>query len=305
MALQSSGQISISDIATELSAGSTNLSLRSLSSTAGFTTPDAVSEFYGYSHATYSNSHYYQLTASSGNALLRTASTSPFNLSTSQDLSISVWVRQDSGGTANQILWDFSNNTGSTANRFFLQWQSSSNHLIARFRTGSSNFDLQWDLNDNSSVTGLNSGNWSSTNRGNVVDGNFCMITLTYDASQSSGATAFKCYWNASEMTTTTGSTSNSRSTSAVNHICLGNNAHNSTTSAGAFDGAMDEFKIYNDLLTSGEVSTIYNSGSIAASSETHSAQLQTEITFDTDTSDSNGDFPTATTDSGTRVSWT
>jgi len=47
MALQSSGPISFSQIKTELASSSN--SLRALSATAGFSTPDAVSEFYGYS----------------------------------------------------------------------------------------------------------------------------------------------------------------------------------------------------------------------------------------------------------------
>ena len=47
MALQTSGPISISDIKTEL--GSSSNSLRNLSAAAGFSTPDAMSEFYGYS----------------------------------------------------------------------------------------------------------------------------------------------------------------------------------------------------------------------------------------------------------------
>jgi hypothetical protein len=46
MALQSSGAISISQIKTEL--GSASNSLRTLSSQAGKSTPDAMSEFYGY-----------------------------------------------------------------------------------------------------------------------------------------------------------------------------------------------------------------------------------------------------------------
>jgi hypothetical protein len=47
MALQTSGPISISNIKAEL--GSASNSLRALSSAAGFSTPDAMSEFYGYS----------------------------------------------------------------------------------------------------------------------------------------------------------------------------------------------------------------------------------------------------------------
>jgi hypothetical protein len=47
MALQTSGPISISNIKAEL--GSTSNSLRALSAAAGKSTPDAMSEFYGYS----------------------------------------------------------------------------------------------------------------------------------------------------------------------------------------------------------------------------------------------------------------
>jgi hypothetical protein len=50
MALQSSGQISIGDIRTEI--GSSSGSLRTLSAAAGKSTPDAISEFYGYSNVT-------------------------------------------------------------------------------------------------------------------------------------------------------------------------------------------------------------------------------------------------------------
>ena len=49
MALPSSGAISISQIRTEL--GSSSGSLRTLSAAAGKSTPDAMSEFYGYSAA--------------------------------------------------------------------------------------------------------------------------------------------------------------------------------------------------------------------------------------------------------------
>jgi hypothetical protein len=51
MALQSSGAISVSQIKTELGNGSG--SIRTLSAAAGKSTPDAMSEFYGYSNAAY------------------------------------------------------------------------------------------------------------------------------------------------------------------------------------------------------------------------------------------------------------
>jgi hypothetical protein len=54
MALQSSGQISLDDIRVEIGATQSNVSLGSMSAVAGFTGEDAMSEFYGYSHITYS-----------------------------------------------------------------------------------------------------------------------------------------------------------------------------------------------------------------------------------------------------------
>lgn len=54
MALQSSGQISLNDIRAELGAATTNVSLGAMSDTAGFAAEDKISDFYGYSHVTYS-----------------------------------------------------------------------------------------------------------------------------------------------------------------------------------------------------------------------------------------------------------
>lgn len=51
MALQVTGPISIDNIRTELGQAQANSSLRTLSSLAGKSTPDAMSEFYGYSNA--------------------------------------------------------------------------------------------------------------------------------------------------------------------------------------------------------------------------------------------------------------
>lgn len=52
MALPTSGPLSMSAIASEQEVSLSNVSLRSMSATAGFVTPDAISEFYGYSATT-------------------------------------------------------------------------------------------------------------------------------------------------------------------------------------------------------------------------------------------------------------
>ena len=52
MALQSSGAISIDNIRTELGQAQANSSLRALSALANFSSPDAMSDFYGFSAST-------------------------------------------------------------------------------------------------------------------------------------------------------------------------------------------------------------------------------------------------------------
>lgn len=52
MALPTTGPLSMSAIATEQGISLSNVSLRNMSATAGFVTPDAISEFYGYSFTT-------------------------------------------------------------------------------------------------------------------------------------------------------------------------------------------------------------------------------------------------------------
>ena len=50
MSLPTTGPLSLNDIKVELGASSNNVSLGAMSDTAGFTAPDKVSEFYGYSN---------------------------------------------------------------------------------------------------------------------------------------------------------------------------------------------------------------------------------------------------------------
>ena len=52
MALTGSGEIRFSDVATELGVALSNVSLRSMSLTAGKSSPDSMGEFYGYSAIT-------------------------------------------------------------------------------------------------------------------------------------------------------------------------------------------------------------------------------------------------------------
>ena len=284
MALQSSGQIKISEIKTEL--GSSSNSLNTLSVAAGKTAPHAMSEFYGYS--AYTNSHYYSNDGTNDYITGTKTGSTPFDINTTQDLSFNFWVRIKSSSKNNETLWNFGSTQANGNNRIFMQYIANSNRLLCRVRTNSVNFDRQFGLHDNSSATGISNSStgWTTGQRGNVNSDNFCMLTLTYDASQTNSANAFKLYWNGSELTSQAANTSGSRTSTRADYFRFCENIH-TTASAGNANVDIDEFKVYTDILTPSEITTLYNSGTITDSSQTHSSSLLTEWTFDSDEHDS------------------
>ena len=314
MALPSSGQISFSDISTELNQAS-NFQLSSTDAVEGAVetintasasypnadAPHAISEWYGYDHdaVSYTNSRYYQ-NDGTGDYIDCTTSTSPFDINSTQDLSFSFWVRH-TGSKQNQLLMNFGNTNANGNNRIMINYSANLNRIICRMRTNSTNFDRQFALHDNTSATGISSSSlgWSSTNRGTVNGQNFCMLTVTYDASQSTGAGAFKFYWNASECTTTAASANGTRTAITSTKGRIGENLH-LTDSAGNATLDYDEIKIYNKVLSSSEVTTLYNSGTIAASSQTVSSGLITEWTFDNNNANDSNSKYTNTITNGT-----
>lgn len=293
MALQTSGPISLEDIATELSVSISDVSLRSMSATAGFSEPDSIAEFYGYSAASgYTNTRYYQ-NDGTGDYINCTTSTSPFSINTTQDLSFSVWVR-NTGNKQNQLIWNFGNTNANGNNRFMFTYSQSLNRLICRIRTNSTNFDRQFPLHTgNGTITGITSSStgWKSANRGNVNAIGFCLLTVTYDASQTNATNALKLYWNDSELTYQSNANNGTRTSINATKGRIGENLH-LTNSAGNATLDYDELKIYNKVLSSSEVSTLYNSGVIADSSQTVSSGLITEWRFDdNNANDSNSKY--------------
>lgn len=295
MALQSSGQISISDILTEggQSATRANTSLRDLEDGNVFTintdspskpngsVPNAISEWYSYDHSyvAYSNDYFYF------NDGVNDYIQGPWEGQTSladNDWSISFWVKQNQTTVASQQLWDFNADgtidSGNTTDRVFLQYVGSTNRLLVRVRTNSTNFDRQVSLHDNIATTGVSSAGWTSSNRGNVNALGFCMITVVYDSSQTTGAAAFKIYWNGTELTGSPASTNGTRTNNILGSLCLCASQHATTSGNAAV--LMDEWAFYSDTLTSGEITSIYNSGTIVSPHTIHTDNLQEVVQF-------------------------
>lgn len=258
------------------------------------TAPHAISEFYSYDHSAapaYTNTRYYQ-NDGTGDYINCTTGTAPFNINSTQDLSFSLWVRH-TGSKQNQMIFNFGNTNANGNNRLFFSYSANLNRFILRVRTSSVNFDRQLSLHDNSSVTGISSSSsgWSSTSRGNVNGDNFCMLTITYDASQTNAGSAWKAYWNDAAFTSQASSNSGTRGNMAATKGRIGENLH-ATNSAGNTTLDYDEIKIYNKVLSASEVTTLYNSGVIADSSQTVSSGLITEWTFDNNNAnDSNSKY--------------
>ena len=292
MALQSSGQISINDIKTEL--GNSSGSLNTLSVAAGKAAPHAMSEFYGY--ANYSNIKYYE-NDGTGDYISGSTNSAPFTINSTQDLTISMWVRPQNTADQNHLMINFSNTTSDGNNRLFISYTANVNRIITRVRTNSSNFDRQFALHDNSTQTGFSSSNaWSANNRGNTNTAGWINLTVTYDASQSTAESAFKLYWNGSECTSTAASSNGSRGSIAATNYKIGENIHSTDSGGNAFMD-FDEIKVYDRIISSSAITSIYNSGVIADSSQTSSTNLVTEWTFEgSNANDSNSRYTSSIT---------
>lgn len=318
MAITSSGEIKFSDLRTELNqsgafsiatavAGDYGAINTNSASTPNATAPHAISEWYGYDHTAapaYSNVKFYR-NDGTGDYVNGTTSTSPFSISSSQDLTVSMWVRPQNTSAQNHMMINFGNTNANGNNRMFISYTANVNRILTRYRSNSVNFDVQWAIHDNSTATGISSSTpaWSASNRGNTNSDGWIMITMTYDASQSTGSAAFDLYWNATAFTSQATSANGTRLSMDATKLRIGENL-NATDSGGNAHMDFDEIKIYNRVLSASEISTLYNSGTIADSSQTVSSGLITEWTFDGgNANDSNSKY-TGSIVNGTTVNY-
>jgi len=315
------GQVKMSEIRSELLPGNTepDLSLKNCSdgtlatinqnstSKPDGSEPHAMSEFKGYDHSAapaYSNTKFYR-NDGTGDYVNGTTSTSPFSISSSQDLTVSMWVRPQNTSSQNHMMINFGNTNANGNNRMFISYTANVNRILTRYRSNSVNFDVQWAIHDNSTATGISNSTpaWSASNRGNTNGDGWIMITMTYDASQSTGSAAFDLYWNATAFTSQATSANGTRTTMNATKLRIGENL-NQTNSGGNAYMDFDEIKIYNRVLSASEISTLYNSGTIADSSQTVSSGLITEWSFDGgNANDSNSKY-TGSIVNGTTVNY-
>tara|TARA_R110000744_G_scaffold339950_1_gene445093 strand:- start:338 stop:1318 length:981 start_codon:yes stop_codon:yes gene_type:complete len=277
MALQTSGQIKFSEISTEIGRGSTDEHSLEDSSRGTYATintqnavadrpdtgvPHAISEWYRYDHnlSSYVNDYYWNFASDAqGIGFTRGGTTQQSN----NDLSVSMWVRPEwANSDTNSLLLMLSPDATNTTNRFFIMYDYGLNRVVLRMRTnGVNSRGTHFSLNDsgNNAITGTGTGKWTASNVGNVNSDGLCHIVVTYDLSASSGAAAFKMYWNGSELPNTVSNLTGTQTTFDYNRVYI-NRANNGV--GGARKTKYDEVVVFNNkLLNSTEVSNLYNSG--------------------------------------------
>ena len=159
--------------------------------------------------------------------------------------SVSIWARVNTTG-ANGQMWDFSISANS---RIHLQYKHNDDSFTVTYRAGGVNKIA----NHNPSGTQEN-------------DGNFHHIVCTWDRAS---ANELKLYFDGSLQTTTTLTATISddfddTADSTVGQSGAGGVEFLSGTSFNGnadYNGFIDDFAVYSSVLSSSEVTTLYNSG--------------------------------------------
>jgi hypothetical protein len=271
MGLQSSGQIKISEIQTEL--GSSSGSLRALSLDAGFVVPDAMSEFYGYSSGPTGQywsgdgvNDYIHGTAGSG-----PGQTFALGDDFSSPYTVTMWVRPEFLGSG-ASLFGMMNSAGRGQGWMIFQYNYNSSAFFVRERyldQSARERQRWWNPASNTAASGISSGRWSRTNRGNVNGDGWTMLTITHNNTVNPVAGQLKLYWNASEMTASFSDKNGNYSPFFANLHHIGDAAHLGSPTAGVYEGGMAFVRVFQSVLSPGEITSLYNHGLAPISSST------------------------------------
>jgi hypothetical protein len=320
MALQSSGQIKMSELNIEFQLQETRrLSLKDASDGTASTintanassdrpdgaAPHAISEFYSYDHSASSvtDSDYYWL-GDGVNDTLRFTNHSSTLFGSNDDFSYSGWFRVDE--TSNQMQWlgSFSEASPSGANQIFIQYNATSARMQLRFRKGGGgNFHQRfWSISstNNYNVTGVNSNGWKSTNRGNVNSEGFVHLVFTRDNSNTASS-GMNLYWNGTKLPESIQFNSRSLATFNIRSVAIGDAVGSSPNNANVFKGGIDQVSVYTKTLTQSEVTALYNSGTPMTCSDAGvTTNLLAEYRLENNTTNTSGTFPSLTNSGGT-----
>ena len=254
MAVPSSGAISLAGIRAEITTNTYNASATVLTGLAeastgtygtintsndpanrpNGSTPHAMSEFYVYDHDLSSFNDNISFDFDGANDYLEAGGNLAAAISVVNG-SISTWIKIDSM-SANGLIWAINTEEGST-DQIFLLWNNASGVVRANFKGG-------------------NVANIADSSSGLENDGSWHHFVVTWQASSKGAANIIKLYQDGSlEDSDAIGTVfSGSPAIFGFGRNALQNFGQN-------FNGHMNDMAIFNDVLTSSEVTAIYNSG--------------------------------------------
>jgi hypothetical protein len=316
MALPSSGTINIAEILTEGEVDPTQTaSLKQLAQGAIFTintnspsypsstAPFAMSDWYGYDHNAFVPSLYYWL-GDGVNDTLRFTNNSSVLFDSNDDFSYSGWFRIDE--TSNQMQWlgSFAEASPSGANQIFIQYNPTSARMQLRFRKGGGgNFHQRfWSISstNNTSITGVNSNGWYSTNRGNVNSEGFVHLVFTRDNSNAASS-GMNLYWNGTKLPESIQFNARSLASFDIKSAAIGDAVGRSPNNANVFKGGIDQVSVYNAVLSQSDITALYNSGTVATCADAGvTSNLLAEYRLENNTTNTNGNFPSLVNTGGT-----
>ena len=254
MAVPSSGAISLAGIRAELATNTYNASATTTASledcsdgtVATINTgnasgdrpngsaPHAMSEFYAYDHDLSSFNDNISFDFDGANDYLEGAGNLANAISVSTG-SISTWIKIDSM-SANGLIWAINTEEGST-DQIFLLYHNSVGKVRANFKGG-------------------NTSNLADSSSGLENDGNWHHFVVTWQAQAKASGNIVKLYEDGSLV-----------DSDAIGSVFSGSPAifgfgRNAIQNFGqTFNGHINDMAIFSDVLTSSEVSAIYNSG--------------------------------------------
>jgi hypothetical protein len=230
-----------------------------LSGTAGFSTPDSMSEFYGYSFSSFSNDYALDYDGVNDEVEGSTNGNIP-----SQTFTLSMWVRVDATTKHNMVFYGYVGTLDTITNdRLLIFYGASTNRLLVQFRKGNGQlYRREYPLHDNSGVTGItnSSTGWRASQRGNTDAAGFTHLCFALDQTNGSATSGIKTYWNGNELTSSVNNANAFTTPMNCNFLSFGNNL-SSTTPNAIMEGVIDEVYLYDAQLSAANVSTIYGFG--------------------------------------------
>jgi len=203
-----------------------------------------------------------------------------FNFTQDTAWSVSFWVRAGWSSSLNtniHLMAINEENNGGTHNYFRIYYNESNNRIYAQYgdNDGAHRYKQNfWLFHSNSgnyaaayAAAGLGSSYWSASNRGNVGDDNFTMITVTKGASNSAASSNLKLYWNAVDCGVgfySSGQSSGTVSMDAnqIRQMIVGGNLNVGRKKHGNSTATLyNDFSWWDTELDSAAVTAIYNSG--------------------------------------------